>query len=101
MGMLILTTPTLPEGLNMEQAFSMILVNKTIEVSHKGAIRGLLERKRNEYDEAMEFFQSQAPTEANAIIGVQVSTSTQAFSNGTFLYMTIVGTPIIYQKVGA
>lgn len=97
--MLLLTTPVLPEGLVIKEAFSMILVNKTVELSNKGFIRGFMERNRNEYEEAIAFFKSQAPSNANAIIGVQVSTSTQNFSNGTFLYMTIVGTPIIYREV--
>lgn len=97
--MLLLTTSVLPEGLVIEKAFSMILVSKTIEVSNKGIVRGFMERNRNEHNEAIAFFQSQAPSNANAIIGVQVSTSTQNFSNGMFLYMTIIGTPIIYREV--
>jgi regulator of nucleoside diphosphate kinase len=96
--MLLITTDTLPKGVVMKEAFSMILTNKTIELSKKGLIRGVLERNRNEYDEALEFFVAQAPREANAIVGIQVSTSTQQFSNGVFLYMTMVGTPIIYEN---
>lgn len=94
--MLLLTVPSLPEGCTVTQAFSMILANKTIEISNKGLIRGALERNRNEYEEAIEFFKGLAPSEANAIIGVQISSSTQQFSNGTFLYLTMVGTPVIY-----
>ena len=94
--LLLLTTQTLPQGFVVKEAYTMILANKTIEISNKGIVRGHLERNRNEYDEAIEFFKSLAPREANAIIGVQVSTSAQNFSNGTFLYMTIVGTPVLY-----
>ena len=94
--MLLLTTQTLPEGMIVKEAFSMILANKAIEISNKGLIRGLLERNRNEYNEALDFFIGLAPQEANAIIGMQVSSSTQHFSNGTFLYLTMVGTPVIY-----
>jgi regulator of nucleoside diphosphate kinase len=82
----------------MRQAFSMVLVNKMIEISSKGLIRGVLEKNRNEYNEALDFFISQAPREANAIVGVQISTSTQQFSDGTFLYLTIAGTPIFYEE---
>jgi hypothetical protein len=44
------------------------------------------------------FLANQAPEGANAIIGIQISTSSQQFTNGTFLYLTAVGTPIIYEK---
>lgn len=77
----------------------MLLASKTIEISHKGLVRGLIERNRNEYTEALAYFMSLAPKEANAIIGVQLSTSTQTFSNGTFLFMTFVGTPVFYEEV--
>lgn len=96
--MLLLTTQTLPEGCVVKQAYSMILVNKAIEISNKGLVRGVLERNRNEYDEAIDLFVSFAPSEANAIIGVQISTSTQHFSNGIYLYLTMVGTPIVYAE---
>ena len=69
-----------------------------IRVSAKGLIRGILERNRNEYQEAIDALTSRAPREANAIIGLQVSTSTQQFSDGTFLYLCLCGTPITYVK---
>lgn len=94
--MLLLTTPTLPEGLVLKEAFSLVLANYAIEVSTKGLLRGLFEKKRNEYEDAFALLASQAPKEANAIIGIQISTSTQQFANGTFLYLTLVGTPVIY-----
>lgn len=96
--MLLLTTQSLPEGLVIKETFTMVLVNKAIEVSNKGIIRGLLERSRNEYQEALDFLATQAPQEANAIIGIQISTTTQQFPNGTFLYLTAIGTPIVYVK---
>lgn len=96
--MLLLTTDKLPEGYVIKEAFSMLLMNKTIEISNKGLVRGLLERDRNEYNEALELLESQAPEGANAIIGITVSTTTQQFTDGTFLYMTIVGTPVLCEK---
>jgi uncharacterized protein YbjQ (UPF0145 family) len=96
--MLLLTTSSLPEGFVIKEAFTMVLINKAIEVSNKGIIRSLLEKNQNEYQEALDFLASQAPKEANAIIGIQISTSTHQFSNGTFLYLTAVGTPVIYGK---
>jgi len=95
--MLLLTTPTLPEGLVVKQVFSMVFITKPIEISNKGLVRGFLERDRNEYNEALELLEAQAPKGANAIIGIQISTAAQQFSNGTFLYMTITGTPALVE----
>ena len=96
--MLLLTTHILPAGYVIKQAFSLILMNKTIEISNKGMVRGLLERDRNEYNEALELLASRAPEGANAIIGIQIATTTQQFSDGTYLYLTIAGTPVVCEK---
>jgi uncharacterized protein YbjQ (UPF0145 family) len=99
--MLLLTTHILPEGYVIKEIFSLLLMNKTIEISNKGMVRGLLERDRNEYNEALELLESQAPEGANAIIGIQIATTTQQFSDGTFLFLTMVGTPIACQRTDA
>jgi regulator of nucleoside diphosphate kinase len=96
--MLLATTDRLPEGYVIKEVFSMLLMNKTIEISNKGLVRGLLERDRNEYNEALELLESKAPEGANAIIGIQISTMTQQFADGTFMYMTIAGTPVFCEK---
>ncbi len=95
--MLLLTTDRLADGYEIEEMYSMVQITKMIEVSNKGMVRNFLERDRNEYQEALNFLASSAPSEANAIIGIQATSSTQQFSNGTFLYLTYIGTPIIYR----
>ncbi|WP_084455205.1 hypothetical protein [Comamonas composti] len=95
--MLLLSTETLPENCVIKEMYSLVQVTRAIEVSDKGLIRGILERKRNEYQEALEQLTLCAPSDANAIIGVKVTSSTQNFSNGTYLYLTYIGTPILYQ----
>lgn len=94
---LILTTDVLPDGVVVKEVFSMIQLTGTVEVSSKGLIRGLLEKNKNEYQEIIDSFVRSAPTEANAIIGVQISTSAQSFNNGTFLYVTYIGTPAVLE----
>lgn len=94
---LLLTTEHLPEGIVVKEIFGMIQITGTVEVSNKGVIRGLLERNKNEYQEVIDAFIRSAPSEANAIIGVQISTSVQNFSNGTFLYVTYIGTPAVLE----
>ena len=96
--MLLMTTETLPQGLVITKSYSMIFFNGQIEISAKGLIRGLIERNRNEYQETLNQFASLAPHEANAIIGIQVSSAIQQYKNGTFQYLTFVGTPITYTE---
>lgn len=94
---LLITTENLPEGIVVKEIFGMIQITGTVEVSNKGVIRGLLERNKNEYQEVIDAFIRSAPSEANAIIGVQISTAVQNFNNGTFLYVTYIGTPAVLE----
>ncbi len=96
--MLLLTTESLPEPCKIIEMYSMVQITKTVEVSNKGMLRGYLERDKNEYQEALDLLASSAPSEANAIIGIQATSSTQQFSNGTYLYLTYIGTPITYKS---
>jgi len=51
------------------------------------------------YEEIINSFITAAPFEANAIIGVQVSTTSQAFGDGVFLFMTYIGNPAIVGEI--
>lgn len=93
--MLLLTTETLPPHLAIREVFSMVLANVPIEISDKGPLRNALGSKRNEWRDAIQLLAAQAPPTANAIIGIRFSTAAQNFSNGTFLYLTIAGTPVL------
>lgn len=95
MNKFLFTTDKLPDNKTIKEIFSIVQYTGAVEVSNKGIIRGYLEKNRNEYQEVMDAFINSAPTEANAIIGVQVSTTSQSFKNGTFLYLTYTGTPAI------
>ena len=98
MSITLFTTENLPEGCIVKETFGMIQVTGTVEVSSKGMIRGMLQRNKNEYQEVIDSFADSAPDEANAILGVQIATSSQQFSNGTFLYVTYIGTPAIIEE---
>lgn len=97
MGIALFTTDNLPKDLVVKELFGLTQVTGTVEVSAKGMLRGLMERDKNEYQEVINAFTNSAPSEANAILGVQISTSSQQFNNGTFLYITYVGTPAIVE----
>ena len=96
--MLLLSTETLLANCEIIEMYSMIQITRSIEVSNKGLIRGFLERNKNEYQEALDQLAECAPSGANAIIGIKATSSTQQFSNGTYMYLTYIGTPITYQS---
>ncbi|HEO98986.1 MAG TPA: heavy metal-binding domain-containing protein [Epsilonproteobacteria bacterium] len=96
--MMVTTTETLPENLKIKSMFSMIEITYKIQISQKGLIKGFLERKRNEHQEALDKLIENAPSEANAIIGVKHSTATHVFPEGSFLFITYIGTPVVLEE---
>ncbi|MDD2451026.1 MAG: hypothetical protein PHU67_03845 [Sulfurovum sp.] len=96
--MLVTTTENLPEHLKIKSMFSMIEITHKIQISPKGLIKGFLERKRNEHQEAYDKLVESAPSEAHAIIGVKHCTTTHTFPEGTFLFITYIGTPVILEE---
>lgn len=82
----------------VKEIFGMVQFTGAVEISDKGLIRGFFERNKNEYQEVINFFIDSAPSEANAILGVQISTSSQAFGKSAFMHVTYVGTPAIIEN---
>ncbi|HEY9189792.1 MAG TPA: heavy metal-binding domain-containing protein [Sulfurovum sp.] len=95
--MTVTTTETLPEHMKIRSMFSMIEITHKIQISQKGLIKGFLQRKRDEHQEALDKLIESAPAEANAIIGVKHSTATHTFPEGTFLFITYIGTPVVIE----
>lgn len=92
--MLLLSTDHVPVSHEIEAVYNMIEITYRIQISSKGLIRGLIEKGRNEHEEALEYLVKAAPQGANGIIGIKVSSAAQTFNDGTFLYLTYIGTPI-------
>ena len=93
----ILTTDTIPFAITIQEVYGMIEITYPIEISKKGLIRSFTEAKRNEHQEAFDSFISAVRTSypnANFVVGTRVSTSVGSFNNGTFLYVTYIGTPV-------
>ena len=99
MGVILFSTDQVPQGMEVKRLFSAVQMTGVIQISQKSLLKGLLERGRNETEEMMQQLRNLAPSEANAIIGIQVSTAAQHFNNGTFLYVTYLGTPAILGDV--
>lgn len=88
------TMDTPPPGYEIEASMGLVEVTYPIEVSSKGLIRGLLERKRNEHQEAVNALERSIPTGANAVMGIKATSAVQSFDQGTFLYLTYIGTAV-------
>ncbi|MEQ1601329.1 MAG: hypothetical protein HOP04_01695 [Methylophilaceae bacterium] len=101
--MLLITTPALPEGLVVKKAWSLVSVTQAIQISRKTvaqSLGGLFTgtNDRDEFKEALRDLAAKAPAQANAITGIQSSSTSQQFANGTFLYLTLIGTPVFYEE---
>lgn len=96
--MLLLTTDHIPGEHEITFAYSMIEITYRTQISQKGIIKAFLDRNRNEHQEALDLLARQAPANANAIVGIKVSSATQNFGNEAFLYLTYIGTPVTYAE---
>lgn len=94
--MLILSTDVLPEGYTVETLYGLVEITQPIELSQKSLLRRVTEKESNGHEIALAELQKSALLasggKANIIFGVKVSTAIGAFNNGTFLYMTYIGT---------
>lgn len=94
--MLILSTDVLPEGYTVETLYGLVEITQPIELSQKSFLRRVTEQETNGHETALAELTKAALQasggKANIIFGVKVSTAISTFSNGTFLYMTYIGT---------
>ena len=93
----VLTTDSIPFGVTIKEVWGLIETTSAIEISNKGFIRSIVESKRNEHQEAFDTFVIAVRNgypQANFVIGTKVSTAVGSFKNGTFLYITYIGTPV-------
>ncbi|WP_411878468.1 hypothetical protein [Polaromonas sp. YR568] len=88
----------MPGELEITFVYSMIEVTYRTQISQKGVIKAFLDRNRNEHQEALALLARQAPADANAIVGIKVSSAAQDFGSEAFLYLTYIGTPVIYAE---
>ena len=95
----ILTTDTIPLDVTVQELYGLVEITYPLplEIS-KWISSPLAEAKRNEHHrEALVTFVDAVRNlypKANFVIGTKVSTAVGSFSNGTFLYITYIGTPV-------
>lgn len=93
----VLTTDSIPFDVTVKEVFSMMESTYPAEISKKGFIRSITEANKNDHQLAYDSFVASvrnAYPQANFVIGTKVSTAVGSFNNGTFLYITYIGTPV-------
>jgi uncharacterized protein YbjQ (UPF0145 family) len=95
--MLMVTTESVP-GYEIKEVFGVVSMQGSIAIAEKGFIRAFWQRKRNKHQDLIDGFAKSAPLEANAIIGIRTSTSSQAFADKTLLIVLLTGTAAKIEK---
>lgn len=98
--MLLITTSILPQGIEIKESFSVVMATHSFQISKKSAFSSLFgSNKEESIADVMNDLIAQCPGTANAIIGIQISTTSQQLSDGAFLYITAIGTPVNYGRI--
>jgi hypothetical protein len=90
--MLVISTDTMPPGVELVESLGLMEVTAPIQISAKKLAQALFQKNRNEHQDVFDQFVNSAPDGANIIYGVKVSTATAVFNEGTFLFLTYIGT---------
>ena len=98
--MLLLTIDTLPEGVEIEQFYGLIQITMPIEISQKNLLRRITEgNEDNGQQKAIDALAQQASSlGANLVYGIKQSTTIGQFNNGTYLYITYIGTAALVKE---
>lgn len=96
--MLMITTTSLPDGMVLKDVYPLVFCMTPIQVSGKRVVQTVKEffvDPGNPYEQAFENLQSQAPQEANAIIGIQMSTCSITVGREVIMQISLIGTPAV------
>ena len=88
------TIETLPNNRVIEDSYPMLEMGYMIRLTNKTLFQKSKDGEVSNRQEALNDFISQAPQEANAIIGIRVSVTTQSFKDANFMYIIYSGTPV-------
>ncbi|MDH0342159.1 hypothetical protein [Chromobacterium haemolyticum] len=88
----LLTIETPPAGYEISKVFSMVQYTKGIRISETGL-------REEDCQDALDVLASSVPAEANALIGIKMTSTTLATAKGAYLYLTYIGTPAIIREI--
>lgn len=84
----LLTVEAAPAGYEVREVFTLIQFTKRLKVTETGASAA-------ECQEALDVLSAAAPDRANAVIGVQLTSTAVVVGGEVYLYLTYLGTPAL------
>ena len=102
--MIMTTTENLPDGFHLKEIFPLIFVTAPITLSGKSPMRLMKEFVKggeNEYETAFGLLEAQAPSGANAIVGIRHSTCMGIIEKQVVMQLTLIGTPVFVEATPA
>lgn len=92
--MLLLTTNTIPNDIEIEEIFGLVQTTTQIKIGGKLSLFSGLEKKATNQDAINDLEAAIRECGCNAAIGVSITTSIGSFDNGSFLYISYLATAI-------
>jgi len=88
----LLTTESAPSGFSIEKVFGLIQFTTAMKLGRGGADAEAMQA-------ALDMLAEAAPAEANAVIGVRLSTAAVSSDDGMVVILTYIGTPAIISEI--
>lgn len=88
----LLTIETPPAGYEITKVFTLVQYTKRIKITESG-LRG------DDCQDALDVLAASAPEEANAIIGIKMTSTAFDTGKASYLCLTYIGTPAIIEKL--
>lgn len=87
----LLTIEGAPVGHQVDRVFTLIQITKQVKMeARKSALQ---------MQDALDELGNAAPTEANAVIGIRVSSAAVEIEGVPYLYFTYIGTPAVISPI--
>lgn len=98
----MLYTVDRPEGFRVTRTFGLVEATTSVQISDPGSWARLFEKPSTDTQLALNRLAEAGPDEANAIVGVRLSTTAVVDGHGAILLlMTYYGTPVLMESVSA
>lgn len=96
----MLYTVDRPDGFRITRTFGLVEATTSVEISDRGNWARLFEEPSTNTQVALNRLAEAGPDEANAIVGVRLSTTAVVDGKGAILLlMTYYGTPVLLESV--
>jgi hypothetical protein len=95
----ILTGNVLPSNVSIQEAFSAVIATVMVKQSSTSVMDSLTAKftghRDATYEDLFDALATRCPREATVMLGLQITSAVHQFSNGAFLVLTGVATPVL------